>query len=56
VATALASMGVHPKAVQTLLGHAQIQVTLGVYTHLATSMTEQAVQRLRTLLPKEKGR
>lgn len=56
VATALAAQGVHPKAAQALLGHSQVGVTLNVYSHHTTGMTEEAVQRLRTLLPKEKGR
>lgn len=46
----------HPKAAQALLGHSQVQVTVGVYTHHATGMTEEAVQRLRHLLPEDEGR
>mgnify|MGYP006977948576 CR=1 FL=1 len=49
-------MGVHPKAAQALLGPSQVQVTLGIYTHLSTATAEESIRHLRGFLPKEEGR
>ena len=37
-ATILLSMGQHPKYVQELLGHANISITLDVYSHVLPGM------------------
>lgn len=41
-ATLLLSKGVHPKIVQERLGHAQIGVTLDIYSHVLPSMQKEA--------------
>jgi integrase len=49
-ATFLLSLGVHPKVVQELLGHAGINITLDIYSHVLPSMQRDAVDRLGALL------
>ena len=48
--------GVHPKIVQERLGHASIQVTLEIYSHVAPGLQEKAVARFdeRVLSKREK--
>ena len=41
-ATLLLSRGVNPKIVQELLGHANISVTLDIYSHVLPDMQEEA--------------
>lgn len=43
-------MGVHPKIVQEILGHATISMTLDTYSHVLPSLQKEAVNRLNTLL------
>jgi integrase len=51
-ATLLLAEGVHPKIVQERLGHAQIAMTLDVYSHVLPSMGRDAATRLdRALSP-----
>lgn len=45
-ATLLLSKGVHPKYVQTLLGHASIGLTLDLYSHWAPGMGKQAASAM----------
>ncbi|MEI6806158.1 MAG: site-specific integrase [Myxococcaceae bacterium] len=45
-ATILLSQGVHPKVVQERLGHAQIAMTLDIYSHVLPSMQHEAAQKL----------
>ena len=45
-ATLLLSKGVHPKYVQTLLGHASIALTLDLYSHWAPGMGKQAASAM----------
>lgn len=45
-ATLLLSKGVHPKYVQTLLGHASIALTLDFYSHWASGMGKQAASAM----------
>ncbi|MGO2746737.1 tyrosine-type recombinase/integrase [Microbacterium sp.] len=45
-ATMLLQAGVHPRVVQERLGHADISITLGVYSHVTETMQRDAVDRL----------
>jgi integrase len=49
-ATLLLGMGVHPKVVSEMLGHAQVSITLDVYPHVTATMQHQAVSALNDLL------
>jgi integrase len=49
-ATLLLGMGVHPKVVSEMLGHAQVSITLDVYSHVTATMQHQAVNALNDLL------
>jgi integrase len=46
VATFLLSMGVHPKIVQDILGHAEISMTLDTYSHVSPTMQREAMDKL----------
>lgn len=48
-ATILISMGVNPKVVQELLGHASIVTTLNIYAHVLPAMQQEAAQKLNNL-------
>ena len=41
---------VHPKVVSEILGHANISITLDVYSHAIPSMQEEAAERVAALL------
>jgi integrase len=41
---------VHPKIVQERLGHAQIAMTLGTYSHVLPTMQREAADRLEDIL------
>jgi integrase len=43
-------MGVHPKVASEMLGHAQVSITLDVYSHVTATMQHQAVNALNDLL------
>ncbi len=45
-ATILLTMGIHPKAVQELLGHSQISMTMDTYSHVLPSMQQEAMNKL----------
>ena len=49
-ATLIGSSGGHAKVVQEMLGHANISVTLDLYSHVLPDMKEEAVDRLGALL------
>jgi len=49
-ATLLLSAGTHPKLAQQRLGHAQINVTLDVYSHVIPSLQQAAADKLGALL------
>jgi integrase len=49
-ATLLLSMGTHPKVVQELLGHSQINLTLDTYSHVLPGLQGDAVGKLDALL------
>lgn len=44
-ATILLSMGVNIKVIQELLGHSDISITLGTYSHLLPSMQQDVVEK-----------
>ncbi len=44
-ATILLSMGVNMKVIQELLGHSDIAITLGRYSHLLPSMQKEVVEK-----------
>ncbi len=48
-ATILMSIGVNPKMVQELLGHADVVTTLNIYSHVLPSMQQDAAQKLDNL-------
>lgn len=49
-ATVLLSEGVNPKFVQELLGHADIKMTLGTYSHFLPSMGDQTALAMESAL------
>lgn len=49
-ATLLLSAGIHPKVVQEMLGHSQINLTLDTYSHVLPSMQKEASQKMNGLL------
>ena len=49
-ATLLLPEGVNPKFVQELLGHADIKLTLGTYSHFLPSMGDQAANAMENAL------
>lgn len=49
-ATLLLTAGVHPKVVQEMLGHSQINLTLDTYSHVLPSMQNEASQKMNEML------
>jgi integrase len=49
-ATLLLTKGVHPKIIQTMLGHSLITVTLDTYSHVLPDMQEKAVKAMDDIL------
>jgi integrase len=50
-ATLLLVQGVHPKSVSERLGHASIGITLDSYSHVLSTMQEEAAQAFDALFP-----
>lgn len=50
VATLLMGMGVPARVVQEILGHSNVTITLGVYSHVQPTMQREAVERLNRML------
>ena len=48
-ATLALEAGVHPKVVQERLGHANVSITLGIYTHVSQAMESDAAERVAGL-------
>ena len=40
----LLKMGIHPKVVQERLGHASIEITMNIYSHVAPNLQKEAIQ------------
>jgi len=51
-ATMLLSMQVHPKIVQEILGHSQINITMDIYSHVLPTMQEEAMGKVNEVLRK----
>jgi len=57
-ASLLLKMNVSPKMVQEILGHSDIEMTLGIYSHVLPGMHEEAMDKMDQLfkgLDEEKG-
>ncbi len=52
-ATMLLSMQVHPKIVQEILGHSQINITMDIYSHVLPTMQEEAMGKVNEVLRKQ---
>jgi len=52
-ASLLIAYEVHPKAIQEILGHANIKTTMDIYGHLLPKVLQSATDRMATLLPKQ---
>jgi integrase len=46
----LLSASIHPKIVQEMLGHSQINLTLDSYSHVLISMLQEASEKMNGLL------
>lgn len=49
-ATALIQAGVSPKVVQQRLGHANVSITLNIYTHVLPGMDQEAAAKIDNLI------
>lgn len=49
-ATLLLTSDVHPKVVQSILGHSQISTTLDIYSHVVPGLKEKAADKLDEIL------
>jgi len=49
-ASLLAARGVHPRVVQSILGHADVQTTLQVYSHVTEALGREAATKLDAML------
>ena len=45
-ATQLLQAGVHPKVVSERLGHANVSITLDIYSHVAPNMQHEAAEKI----------
>jgi integrase len=52
-ASLLIAYKVHPKAIQAILGHANIQITMDTYGHLLPSVLQDATDQMGALAPPE---
>ena len=48
-ATILLAMGVNPKIIQEILGHADIRITMNIYSHVLPSMQREVMDNMDTL-------
>jgi integrase len=49
-ATLALEAGVHPKVVQERLGHANISITLGIYSHITESLHSDAASKVAAVI------
>lgn len=49
-ATHLLQAGVHPKIVQERLGHASIDITMNLYSHVTPTMQAEALEKMRRMI------
>jgi integrase len=54
-ATLALGAGVHPKQVQEMLGHADVSITLDIYSHVTEDMHRDATERIGRLLFPDAG-
>ena len=54
-ATLLLAQDVHPKAVQSILGHSQISLTMDTYSTLVPSVSRQAAEQMDVVLELDAG-
>ena len=54
-ATLLFELGAHPKIVQEMLGHASVQYTLDIYSHVTPTIQRDAANRMGRLFASENG-
>ena len=54
-ASLLIAFGTHPKAIQAILGHANIQIALDVYGHLLPNVLRDATDQMDALVPPEEA-
>ena len=45
-ATLALEAGIHPKVVSERLGHANVSITLDIYSHVAPNMQQEAAERI----------
>ena len=50
MATLALQAGVHPKVVQEQLGHAGIEITLDIYSHVPQAVRRDAVDQIAAIL------
>jgi integrase len=55
-ATVALSAGIHPKVVQERLGHANVGITLNIYSHVAPVMHDDATELVAALGRPHRGR
>ena len=48
--TVMLAVGTNPKVVQETLGHADISVTLDIYSHLLPNMQDEVEEKINELL------
>ena len=49
-ATLALEQGIHPRVVQERLGHSTIAITLGIYSHVAPTLHDEAAQQVADLV------
>lgn len=49
-ATLALERGIHPRVVQERLGHSTIAITLGIYSHVAPTLHDQAAEQIAELI------
>ena len=49
-AALMLAVGTNPKVVQETLGHANVSVTLDIYSHLLPNMQDEVAQKINELL------
>jgi integrase len=54
-ASILIALGVHPKAIQELLRHSSIQLTMDTYGHLFEQMQQETADKMDEVLGRRKG-
>jgi integrase len=49
-ATLALERGIHPRVVQERLGHSTIAITLGIYSHVAPTLHDEAAELVASLV------